>query len=164
MLLVGLFGMVFNTVAICILLTKELVGSPFNNLVVALAIIDNTFLLTSVFYHVAHAFQLQIKNTLIHKHLFVYLLYPSHSITMCCSTYMIVILALDRYNSVSQPSKYNSTIKTTNPIFYVICYTVPVLVFAIMFNIPKYFELEIDEQIDWNKNRITWLGKPWDPF
>ena len=159
MLTVGSFGIFFNTIAICILLTKELVTSSFNNLVISLAIVDNMFLLNSVLYHIAHVFGLQIKDSYIHQKIFTSFLYPSRNVTMCCSTYMTVILALDRYNALFKPAKYNSTIRTTShPIIYVLRYTVPIIFLSVVFNIPKYFDLEIKESVHSNETNSTYMA------
>ena len=128
-LIVGSLGILLNTASVCILLTKELVVSHFNNLVVSLAIVDNMFLLSSVLYHVPGAFELDIENTYIYRRVLSSFLYPTIHITLYCSTYMTVILAFDRYNSVSQPSKYKSATRTITQTIYVLQYTLPVILF-----------------------------------
>ena len=158
-MIVGSLGIFFNTAAIYILLVKELVVIPFNNLVVSLAIVDNMFLLISAFYHIPTAFELEIRSTYLYQELLASFLYPAIHITMYCSTYMTVVLALDRYNSVSQPSKYNSATRTTHPTIYVLRYIIPVTLLSVVFNVPKYFDLEIKQQANIpemnNSNMIT---------
>lgn len=147
-LIVGSLGILLNTASVCILLTKELVDSHFNNLVVSLAIVDNMFLLSSVLYHVPGAFELDIEHTYIYRRILSSFLYPTIHTTLYCSTYMTVILALDRYNSVSQPSKYKSATRRINQAIYVLQYTLPVILFSAVFNIPKYFDLKIKELVE----------------
>ena len=153
---VGSFGIMFNIIAIFVLMSQEMVTIRFNNLVVTLAIVDNLFLLTSIFYHTAHSFELQVKFSYIHQWVFAKFVYPWRGISMCCSAYITVALALDRYNAVSNPSKYKASMRShTNPITPVLRCTLPIICLSILFNIPKYFDLDIKMQSSFNVTSLT---------
>ena len=146
MLLVGTFGVIFNIIAIFVLMSQEMVGIRFNNLVVCLAIVDNIFLLTSIFYHIGHAFGFAIQQSYVHQRLFASFVYPWRGISMCCSTYITVALALDRYRAVSNPSKYKASVRShTHPILMVLRCTLPIICASILFNIPRFFDLSVKE-------------------
>ena len=145
-LLVGAFGIIFNIIAILVLLSKEMAGNRFNNLVICLAIVDNVFLLTSIVYHIGHAFDFQIQSSYIHQRIFAIVVYPWRGISMCCSTYITVVLALDRYWAVSNPSKYKSSLRTQiHPAITVIRSTLPIFILSIPFSVPKFFDLRVEE-------------------
>ena len=155
-LLVGTIGVIFNMVAIALLQTKDLAVNRFNNLVVCLAIADNVFLLTSIFSHVGHAFGFQIQQSYIHQKMYISLVYPWRAISMCCSTYITVALALDRYHAVSNPSKYRASLRSfTHPIVNILQCTLPILFISILFNVPRFFDLTIREYLDINGRNLT---------
>ena len=146
MVLVGTFGVIFNIIAIFVLMSQEMIGIRFNNLVVCLAIVDNIFLLTSIFYHIGHAFGFAIQQSYFHQRLFASFVYPWRGISMCCSTYITVALALDRYRAVSNPSKYKASVRShTHPIIMVLRCTLPIICLSILFSIPKFFDLSVKE-------------------
>ena len=148
-LLVGCFGIIFNIIAILVLLSKEMAGNRFNNLVICLAIVDNIFLLTSIFYHIGHAFGFRIENSYIHQRMFASIVYPWRGISMCCSTYITVILALDRYWAVSNPSKYKASLRSQmHPVLTVLRVTLPIFILSVLFSVPKFFDLSVEEYID----------------
>ena len=50
--------------------------------------------------------------TRIHLYLFVYALYPLANANLCCSIYMTVVLALERYLAVSRPVHYHNAVNS----------------------------------------------------
>ena len=148
-LLVGTIGVVFNVIAISVLQTKEMVVIRFNNLVVCLAIADTIFLLTSIFYHIGHAFGFQIELSYLHQSMFTSLVYPWRAISMCFSTYITIALALDRYHAVTNPSRYRASLRSaTHPLVKVLHCTLPILCLSILFNVSRFFDLCIKEHLD----------------
>ena len=155
-LLVGMVGIIFNMIAISVLQTKEMVVIRFNNLVVCLAIADNIFLLTSIFYHIGHSFGFQIQQSYVHQRLFASVVYPWRAISMCCSTYITVALALDRYNAVANPAKYKASMRSiTHPIIKILHCTMPIICVSILFNIPRFFDLSIKEHTAFEEGNTT---------
>ena len=155
-LLVGAFGVIFNIIAILVLLSKEMSGNRFNNLVICLAVVDNIFLLTSIFYHIGHAFGFQIEHSYLHQRIFASIVYPWRGISMCCSTYITVALALDRYWAVSNPSKYKASARSqTNPVITVLRCTLPIFILSILFSVPKFFDLKVEEYVDVKTENTT---------
>ncbi len=96
----GIFG---NALSAYILAGKSMRNS-FNLLLIALAMIDNTYLFASILEACRKRFNLQ---TDLHLLLFPYFLYPLHSMAMTGSILMTVAIALERYNAVHWPISYS---------------------------------------------------------
>ena len=93
-LLVGLIGIILNLASSTILLSSDLAANFFNWLLVCLALFDNVFLLTSILEAIRNHFG---STSIVHYHAYAVFLYPFQGISLCCSIYMTVILALERY-------------------------------------------------------------------
>jgi hypothetical protein len=51
----------------------------------------------------------------LHEYAFGYGLYPLHNFVLCCSIYITVALALERYRAVWRPVEYHNKCKGVNP-------------------------------------------------
>ena len=114
-------------------------SSIFNRLLVFLALFDNAYIVCSVLEGIRkHA---PFSQT--HEFAFGYFLYQLHNFVLCCSIYVTLSLAVERYRAVWRPVEYHNKCKGANPWRRIAtCYIVPVLVFSAVFNIPKFFEVE----------------------
>ena len=56
---------------------------------------------------------------------------------LCASTYVTVVLALERYKAVWRPVEYRNSVLSGNPWRRVFIYIAPVVIFSVLFNIPK---------------------------
>ena len=164
LIFVASYGGLFNMVAISLLLFTELANSYFNILLAWLAIFDNLYLLTSTFYHIPHAFELEMWGHVWFQTIFIYLLNPIRSILMCCSMYVTILLSYDRYKAVSSPTIiYNYTIKIRQvrrfhlfrPVKSVARPIIVTILLATLFYLPKFFELELVEDVDNYETNIS---------
>ena len=103
------------------------------------------------FYKVRFRFQLQnlIKSSILQK-LFVYGLYQLQHIAFTCSVYQTIVLAFQRYLAISRPIEYyvdNSVVSMGNGPNgrSILRYMAPVMLFSILFNLPKFFEIDLEE-------------------
>ena len=80
----------------------------------------------------------------LHIVLFVYFLYPLHNIVLCLSILMTVVLAMERFRSISDPIDYHAIIVGGRQWQRVFRYVAPVIVLSVAFNVPKFFELQVD--------------------
>ena len=78
-----------------------------------------------------------------HIYIFPKVLYPLHKIAMTTSMYTTVVLAFNRYSAVSQPIHVyvNTATGTTKRVLINI---ILVLLFAFVFNLPKFFEFYVE--------------------
>ena len=56
---------------------------------------------------------------------------------LCASTYITVVLALERYKAVWRPVEYRNSVLSGDPWCRVFTYVAPVIVLSVLFNVPK---------------------------
>ena len=148
--LIGSMGIIFNTTTIFVLLGSELAASFFNWLLVSLAVFDIFFLLNGIL----EAFRNHLGlGTNIHDLIFVEFLFPFRSIVMCCSMYMTVLLALERYNALVRPISHQGPGMRAGILSLKTCfiwhwarllkYVAPIIILSTLFYIPKRLEIEL---------------------
>lgn len=114
-------------------------NSIFNKLLVFLAVFDNVYIVCSVL----EGLRKHKAFSQVHEYAFGYFLYPLHNFVLCCSIYITVTLALERFRAVWRPVEYHNKCKGANPWARVTTtYIIPVLIFSVVFNIPKLLEVE----------------------
>ena len=128
--------------------------STFNRLLIVLAIIDNLYLAFALLEGIRT--EMEVPTGDVHTSIFAYALYPLHNVMLCLSIYMTVILAMERYRAVSKPIDYHTIIVSGKQWQRVFHYVVPVVVFSLVFNMPKFFELQTQElELAENKSRVS---------
>ena len=152
--LTGCLGITFNIITIFVLLKSELAASFFNWLLVSLSILESLFLICGIL----EAFRSHIGSTNLHNYLFVVFFYPFRSVLMCCSIYTTIMLALERYNALVNPTHHQVTIGLTRPsagrhslkVYFnwhwnrLLKYIGPIILFSTIFYIPKWLELDVN--------------------
>ena len=59
------------------------------------------------------------------------------------SIYMTLAITVERYMAVCHPHRYRELNSTMRPICRALIYTMPVATFAIVINVPKFFETKV---------------------
>ena len=140
--IIGSLGIIVNILAFITLLQKQLANTTrggktmaniFNRTLATLAIIDFLFILALSF---SESWFIQIEEYPILMFLAPFWKYLGHT-CMFASIYLTIVLALERYLSVSDPL---STIKTKYGWKNVLCFVAPVLLFSIFYSLPHLFE------------------------
>jgi len=157
--IVGVAGLLANTIAIPVLNTKEVTGSMngiFNRLLIFLAISDNLYIVCSMFTGIK-----KFNNSQFNEYAFGYFVYQLHNFVLCCSIYLTVALALERYRAVWRPVEYHNNNRGVNPWHKVtISYILPVVLFSLLFNIPKFFEIQFREVIPYEGEPGIYMAAP----
>ena len=83
-----------------------------------------------------------------HIYLQGHFLFQLNSVAIVASIFTTVVLAFERYLAVSKPIEYHNATLGINPWRRVMNYIIPVVLFSIIFNIPKFFEIKIQEYPD----------------
>ena len=145
-------GIVLNLTTIVIVLGSKLSANFFNWLVICLVIFDTNFLLVGIL----EVCRKQLGESSFLNYLFVYITHFYRSVILLCSEYMTILLALERYQALSNcvECRCNSLIRTRYNLkryfalhkYRLIKYVGPVIVFASIFYIPKLMELTIAYQ------------------
>lgn len=147
---VAIFGFMGNLISIWVLSDDELRSSPFNRLLLALAMIDCMFIIPGTVIYTAKAFAWEAEW---YHHMFPVFLYPFTEIALCSSIYMTVAIAVERYIGLCRPFQRLSGSCSAKT------YITPVVIIAVLLNIPKFFESETTFRTDKRSNTtITSIG------
>jgi hypothetical protein len=70
-------------------------------------------------------------------------IYPLNNMTFCCSIYLTVMLAWERYLAVCHPNHYR-TVNTVQAGYtrILLIHVLPVVLFSVILNVPKFLETE----------------------
>ena len=147
--LIGSCGTILNTTSIIVLLGSALRASFFNWLLACLALFDNLFLLNGIL----EALRNHLGSVPLHDYVFVMFLFPFRSVVLCCSMYMTVILALERYIALVRPTLHQphqggpDTFGTYFRCHFMrlIKYVGPVVFLSSVYYLPRWMELQVVE-------------------
>ena len=139
---VSFFGIVLNMTAVCVLLSSLSNRNNFNHFIAMLFFIDSVYLILSMLT------TLQIRLGLTHQTLilmFPKFTYPVWSISLTLSIFLTVGIAHERYIAIKYPIIHRQRMRSAKyrritMMKYMVC----VFLCAIIFNVPKFFEIEID--------------------
>jgi len=132
-------GLIGNTLSI-VLLSSPLLRTPFNQLLRVLACFDLVYLVTMIL----ESMRKLGLETWLHLVIFPQFLHPLNAIAMMGSIYLTVGVALERYMAVYNPLAYNRRQQdTTKNRHHLLTYLLPILLFAVLFNITKFFESKV---------------------
>ena len=148
--IIGIAGILANTVAIPVLYSMDIDYGIFNRLLIFLAAFDNFFIVCQILEakrKMNNFFEGYFQFDQIHEYAFGYFLYPFHAFLLTSSIYINLALALERYRAVWRPVEYHNKYKGINPWKRMMqSYVVPVVVFSLVFSIPKCFEIKMEKQ------------------
>ena len=136
---VGVIGVVLNSITIIVLSTSTMKNLFFNRLLICLAVFDNLYL----FCEISEVFRLQY-YTFIQQQMFVIFVYPVRSVVLCSSIYMTVSLTLERHQAITCPLEYLAS-RATDVNVRLLHYVMPVLVFSVIYYIPKFYDLKVED-------------------
>ena len=150
-------GVVGNSISIILLLSVRMRNS-FNKLLAILAVFDLVYLVTMMMDSLRDLGFHSYFQTLMFPHF----IYPLNSISLMCSIYMTLIVALERYMAgiyryqpastrllqslilVYNPLDYNRRQQdSTAQRYHIINFVCPLIILALLFNLTKFFESEV---------------------
>ena len=140
-LFIGIVGVILNFITMVVLSTSSMRNNFFNRLLICLAIFDNLYL----FCEISEVFRLW-HYTFAQQHVFAKFVYPIRSVFLCCSIYMTIALTLERYQAITSPIEYRAR-GSYNMTRRLLTYVMPVLVTSLFYYAPKFFDLEVVEEV-----------------
>ena len=143
-----LWTQVGNLLSIWVLSMPEMRSTAFNRLLLALAIIDSFFICPGILIYTSHGFAWK---TDWYNRLFPVFLYPFSEMALCSSIYMTVAIAVERYIGLCRPLQRLSWRPCSAK-----AYIFPVLILAVLLNIPKFLEAETIFTKDPFSNATWW--------
>ena len=139
---VSFFGIVMNMTAVYVLLSSLSNRNNFNHFIVILFFIDSFYLVLSMLT------TLQIRLGLTHQNLimmFPKFTYPVWSIGLTLSIFLTVGISHERYIAIKYPIIHRQRMRSAKyRRITLMKYMVCVFLCAIIFNVPKFFEIELD--------------------
>ena len=129
----------------------ELSKHFFNWLLVAVTVIDSLFLGCGFFESIRLYFHESHTMDLIH----VTIIYPFRSMLMLASIYMIVLLSYERYKAVTNHLYEGDVNKMLHPWLHFMRYVMPVILGAILYYLPKFWEQELKYSTIHGSNNST---------
>ena len=138
---IGIPGLILNLLAICILATGVSKTNNFNRLTTSLFVFDTLFLVLSLGNVVNKSFGLVTRTYTI---LLPKFLFPVRYCSMSASIFMTVGIAHERYIAIKYPIHHHQAMESAKfRRIHLMKYILSTVVCAIVFNIPKFFELEL---------------------
>ena len=145
-LITGTCGMLLNFITIIVLSTPKMRNNVFNGLLMCLAIFDNMYL----FCEITEVFRTW-NYSYFQQYFFAKCVYPFRSLFMCSSIYTNIALAAERYQAITSPVEYRIR-RNSNVGRKIMKYIMPVLGISVLYNIPKFYEIQLDETYQCYKN------------
>ena len=138
---VGVFGFILNITAIFMLLSRANNKVFFNKLLISLFTFDSIYILMEVIDRMGFRFGL---STQIHILMYPYFLRPITKVSLTSSIFMTIAIAYERYVAIKRPIIHRQSLtsrrfRRRNLMKYIFC----VLAWAIILNVPIWFESEI---------------------
>ena len=154
-LVVCVGGLFFNIITILLFQNKKLLDIFFNRLLLCLCIIDSIYLIITIMYIWLSSSESQ---TFSHKYAFYFIVLPARGIAMCCTIYMMVILSLERYRSITSMNP-----RATSQVSWarVLKYVGPVVLFCTLFKFPGFLEFDLESTNGTFNNSPFVVGGPW---
>ena len=146
---IGLMGLILNILAMVVLHTPKMWCNFFNRLLTCLAAYDSAYLVCSISEILREHLRLSIQ-----QYLFVTIFYPIRSMAMFCSISTTIALALERYQALTSPAKHQRR-QTTQLCRRLFNYMGPVILFSIIYNIPRFFDLHVEEKVTCSNSTAT---------
>ena len=134
-------GVFLNLTAFLVLSISSMKSNFFNRLLSILAIFDSIYLLCEISEVLRHQY-----HTSGQTYMCIYFTYPFRHVFMCSSIFMTIALALERYEALTNPVEYRNR-GSTNITKRLLYYVLPILTFSLLYYIPKFLELNVDEAI-----------------
>ena len=139
---VAIPGLCLNLIAICVLIkSTSQTRNNFNPLIASLCGFDSVFLLLDLIDAFRKYFNFE--NTVLIL-LFPHVIYPIRNMAFTASIFMTVAIAYERYSAIKYPIQHYQLLRSRKFRRNMLTrYILIVIVFAIVFNLPKFFETEI---------------------
>ena len=108
----GITGIIVCTVAIIVLISDNKIRSIFfNKLLMSMTCFDLVYLICSIYESFRVNFAGPTDFCSPSGYLIVFGIYPLRKIMMCCSVYMTVVIAFERFSATTNPITYRNNTK-----------------------------------------------------
>jgi len=139
--MVGCFGFIMNSITLYVLTRQKLKKIFFNKLLTCLAIFDTLFIINGIY----ESYRLNMTKTdyCSMQGYVMLVLYPFRQIVLCCSIYMTIMLAFERYLAVSKPITYRRQSITESENKRLLKHLLPVIIVSVIYTVPSFLSFTI---------------------
>ncbi|XP_011144276.1 FMRFamide receptor [Harpegnathos saltator] len=157
--LIGLFGILGNTISM-IILSRPQMKSSINYLLIGLARCDTVLIIVAMLIYGLPAIY-TYTGLLFHYKFIVYpkiikFLYPFSCMAQIVTVYLTLTVTVERYIAVCHPLKARSFCTYGRAQVAVLV----IVVFAFLYNLPKFWEIEVYVEIHWKYNVTVYCITP----
>ena len=149
--IISIIGIFCNIILVITILDKDM-RSCFTILLTALSIWDSGFIIFMLKRTIpAHFLPENVKCTVC-TYLLPYVTFPGTNFCLTASIFMTVAVSLERYFIVKNPSTVQKS-----KIIRSLIYLIPVIISSVIFNLPRYFEMELHHYDDINGTKQVYV-------
>ena len=156
---VAIPGLCLNLVAICVLIkSASHRRNNFHSLIASLCGFDSVFLTLDLIDAFRKYFNFENSILIL---LFPHIIYPIRNMAFTASIFMTVAIAYERYTAIKYPIQHYQLLRSRK--FrrkMLLRYISVVFIFAIAFNIPKFFETRIQWYYPSEETKNETIGVP----
>ena len=134
MIIVGVFGLIGNTMSIIMFSRLKKKQLKFHRLMILLSIFDTAYILLNILVFVVPGISDEYKNKGYH-YLFAPTVMPITQIALTGSVYCTIAISIERYLTVCHP--FYTASKNWSAKRYIF----PIILFSVIYNLPRFFEL-----------------------
>ena len=156
LLVFGSVGILVSVIAILVLSDKKLSGIFFNKLIMALTFFDIAYLILSIGDSIRFNF-IELNYCAFPGYVAFLVIYPIRKILMCCSTYMTVVIAFERFSAIKNPITHRNSLKFSSLNMKTLKYVLIVGLISVLYGIPLFFAFQIKKMEDGEACVTTWL-------
>ena len=134
MIIVGVFGLIGNTLSIIMFSRLKKKQLKFHRLMILLGIFDTAYILLNIMVFVVPGISEEYKKQGYH-YLFAPTVMPITQIALTGSVYCTIAISIERYLTVCHP--FYTASKNWSAKRYIF----PIVLFSVIYNLPRFFEL-----------------------
>ena len=134
MIIVGVFGLIGNTMSIIMFSRLKKKQLKFHRLMILLGIFDTAYILLNIMVFVVPGISEEYKKQGYH-YLFAPTVMPITQIALTGSVYCTIAISIERYLTVCHP--FYTASKNWSAKRYIF----PIVLFSVIYNLPRFFEL-----------------------
>ena len=143
----GIAGIIVCTVAIIVLISDIKIRSIFfNKLLISMTCFDIVYLICSIYESFRVNFMTEPTDFCsLSGYVIVFGIYPLRKITMCCSVYMTVVIAFERFSATTNPITYRNNTKFSSLNMRTLKYVSIVSLLSLLYGLPLFFAFQLTE-------------------
>ena len=140
--IISIIGILLNIVAIRLVMPRLSFHHIFNHLIVTLFIVDSLCLFAAIGWATTMKMGFNIEFLIL---MFPKCTHPMSQICLTLSIFMTIGISHERFAAIKNPIIHRQNMMSAKfRRITLLKYLMPILLFAVLFNVPKFFETELN--------------------